>query len=154
MERYPAIERSLRKAIAGESNVGAMVERWRTRNAPRKRNAGSRAGLRKLPQVACDNEASQSSTLIEVHAVDEPGLAYKIASALAALELDIVCAKIATEKSDALDVFYVTDGEGNKLSQSRMQSVQVSLAKILSGEIPVAAATGPMEFTSSRPYKP
>lgn len=142
LQRYPAIERSLRKAIAGESDIAAMVERWRTRNAPRKRNAVSHAGPRNLPQVGCDNEASQSSTLIEVHAVDEPGLAYKIASALAALGLDIVCAKIATEKSDALDVFYVTDGEGMKLSQSRMQSVQVSLAEMLSGGIPVTAATG------------
>lgn len=142
MDRYPAIERSLRKAIAGESDIAAMVERWRTRNAPRKRNAVGHASPRNPPQVACDNEASQSSTLIEVHAVDEPGLAYKIASALATLGLDIVCAKIATEKSDALDVFYVTDGEGNKLSQARMQSVQVSLAGMLSGDVPVTAATG------------
>ena len=142
MQRYPAIERSLRKAIAGESDIAALVERWRTRNAPRKRNALSHAGARNLPQVTCDNDASQSSTLIEVHAIDEPGLAYKIASALAALALDIVCAKIATEKSNALDVFYVTDGEGMKLSQSRMQSVQVSLAQMLSGEIPVTAARG------------
>jgi [protein-PII] uridylyltransferase len=141
MQRYQAVERSLRKAIAGQSDIAALVERWRTRNAPRKRNAASHAGLRNLPQVACDNEASQSSTLIEVHALDEPGLAYKIASALAALGLDIVCARIATEKSNALDVFYVTDGEGMKLSQSRMQSVQVSLAEMLSGEIPVTAAT-------------
>ncbi|MDQ3667862.1 MAG: [protein-PII] uridylyltransferase [Acidobacteriota bacterium] len=136
-QRYPAIERSLRKAIVGESDIAALVERWRTRNAPRKRNAVSHAGLHNLPQVACDNEASQSSTLIEVHAVDEPALAYKIASALAVLGLDIVCAKIATEKSNALDVFYVTDREGMKLSQSRMQFVQVSLAQMLSGEMPV-----------------
>ena len=146
MQRYPAIERSLRKAIAGESDVAALVERWRTRNAPRKRNAVSHSGPRNPPQVSCDNEASQSSTLIEVHAVDEPGLAYKIASALAALGLDIVCAKIATEKSDALDVFYVTDGEGMKLSLSRMQSVQVSLVEMLSGENPVTAATRPIEL--------
>jgi [protein-PII] uridylyltransferase len=142
IHRYQAIERSLRKAIAGESDIAALVERWRTRNAPRKRNADSHAGLRILPQVACDNEASQSSTLIEVHALDEPGLAYKIASALAALQLDIICARIATEKSNALDVFYVTDSEGMKLSQSRMQSVQVSLAEMLSGEIPVTAVRG------------
>src|SRR6185436_1075433 len=86
-------------------------------------------------QVACDNEASQSATLIEVHALDEPGLVYKIASALAGLGLDIVCARIATEKSDALDVFYVTDEDGMKLSQSRMLSVQASLAEMLSGAL-------------------
>jgi len=146
MQRYPAIERSLRKAIAGESDIAALVERWRTRNAPRKRNAVGIAGMRNLPQVGCDNEASQSSTMIEVRAVDEPGLAYKIASALAALGLDIVCAKIATEKSDALDVFYVTDGDGMKLSQSSMQSVQIALAQMLSGEIPLRPVAGPMEL--------
>jgi [protein-PII] uridylyltransferase len=149
MQRYAAIERSLRKAIAGESDVAALVEHWRTRNAPRKRSGISSAGVHNPPQVACDNEASRSCTLIEVHAVDEPGLAYKIASALAALNLDIVCAKIATEKSDALDVFYVTDGDGMKLSQSRMQSVQVSLAEMLSGEISNTAARG-----HSPTYKP
>ncbi|MEP6912924.1 MAG: ACT domain-containing protein, partial [bacterium] len=148
MQRYPAIERSLRKAIAGESDVAALVERWRTRNAPRKRNAVSVSGARNPPQVACDNEASQSSTLIEVHAVDEPGLAYRIASALAALGLDIVCAKIATEKSDALDVFYVTGEDGMKLSLSRLQSVQVSVAGMLSGEIPVNVARGPVDLVS------
>jgi UTP:GlnB (protein PII) uridylyltransferase len=63
-------------------------------------------------------------------------LVYKIASALAGLGLDIVCARIATEKSDALDVFYVTDEEGMKLTQPRMLSVQTSLAQMLSGALP------------------
>jgi [protein-PII] uridylyltransferase len=130
-ERHLALECSLRKAIAGESDIAAMVERWRSRNAPRKRAGRSYAPVRNLPQVACDNEASQWSTLIEVHALDEPGLVYRIASGLATLGLDIVCARIATEKSDALDVFYVTERDGMKLSQHRMQSVQVSLAEIL-----------------------
>lgn len=153
MQRYPAIERSLSKAIAGESDIAAMVERWRTRNAPRQRHRVSNAGPSNLPQVVCDNEASQSSTLIEVHAIDEAGLAYKIASALAALGLDIICARIATEKSDALDVFYVTDEEGKRLSQSRMQSVQVSLAQMLSGEIPVTAAMEQQATSKSKENK-
>jgi [protein-PII] uridylyltransferase len=135
MERYPAIERSLRKAIGGSADVAAMVERWQTRNAPRKRLPANPVGQRNLPQVAGDNEASQSSTLIEVHAFDEPGLVYKITSGLASLGLDIVCAKIATEKSDALDVFYVTDTDGMKLSETVKQSVASSLTEILNGNI-------------------
>jgi [protein-PII] uridylyltransferase len=141
LERYPAIERSLRKVIAGESDVAALVERWRIRNAPRKPTAAGETAPRSQPRVAGDNEASQSSTLIEVHAVDEPGLVYRIASALATLGLDIVCAKIATEKSDALDVFYVTDSEGMKLSHSRMLSVQATLAEMLSRGLPLKPAT-------------
>ena len=132
IQRYTAIERALRKAIAGESDIEALVERWRTRHAPRKRTSTSHPQQRNLPQVVCDNEAAGSCTLIEVHALDEAGLAYKIASALAALGLDIVCAKIATEKSDALDVFYVTDADGMKLSPTTMHSVEVSLVELLS----------------------
>ncbi|MGH9882057.1 MAG: HD domain-containing protein, partial [Pyrinomonadaceae bacterium] len=130
--RYPGLERALRKAIACESDISALVERWRTKHAPRKQRANiDVAGSNLLPLVICDNEASQSSTLVEVRAIDEPGLAYRIASGLAALGLDIVCAKIATEKSDALDVFYVTDRAGMKLSQSTLQTVKVSLTEKL-----------------------
>jgi [protein-PII] uridylyltransferase len=132
--RCPAIERSLHKAIAGESDVAATIERWRIRNAPRKRTSIA-SSPRTLPRVTCDNEASQSSTLIEVHAIDEPGLVYKIASGLAALGLDIVCARIATEKSAALDVFYVTDREGMKLPQSKIETVQLSLVQLLSSSL-------------------
>jgi [protein-PII] uridylyltransferase len=70
--------------------------------------------------------------MIEVHAADEPGLAYKIASALVSQRLDIVCAKIATEKSDALDVFYVTDADGRKLDEHLMKAAADALAEKLS----------------------
>ena len=84
--------------------------------------------------VICDHEASQSSTLIEVQACDEPGLVYKIARTMADLGLDIVCARIATEKSDALDVFYVTDGDGTKLSEEQMRKVEDALIHELKPE--------------------
>ncbi|HEY6186266.1 MAG TPA: [protein-PII] uridylyltransferase [Pyrinomonadaceae bacterium] len=134
MHRHAAIERALRKAIAGEADTAALVERWQTKNAPRKRAAiTTHARRRELPRVACDNESARSSTLVEVHAVDEPGLAHKIASVMAGLGLNIACAKIATEKSDALDVFYVTDEKGMKLSESRMQAVVHLLELSLTG---------------------
>jgi [protein-PII] uridylyltransferase len=146
MTRYPVIERALRKAIAGDSDIGALVERWRTKNAPRKRKASLATASPNLPQVVCDNEASESLTLVEVRANDEAGLVYKIASGLASLGLDIVCAKIATEKSDALDVFYVTDDQGMKLSESMMQSTKISLTEFLSnGGAPVASEKNSQE---------
>jgi [protein-PII] uridylyltransferase len=130
--RYSTIERSLRKVIARELDVATLVEHWRTKNAPRKRAVPAHARRRNLPRVVCDNESSPSSTLVEVHALDEPGLAYKVASVLASLGLDIVCARIATEKSDALDVFYVTDASGEKLSDDMTSSVETNLTNALS----------------------
>lgn len=130
--RYAAIERALHKSVAREADVAALVERWRTRNAPRRPSLPAGGRRRDLPRVACDNDASAASTLVEVHAYDEPGLAYKIASALAEVGLDIVCARIATEKADALDVFYVTDRGGLKLSEEALREVETALTERLS----------------------
>jgi [protein-PII] uridylyltransferase len=143
--RYETIERALRQAAAGELDVAASVERWSNKNAPRKRSRTIPTRRRNLPQVVCDNEASSSSTLVEVHAIDEPGLAYKIASALARLGLEIVCARIATERSDALDVFYVTDGDGLKLTDETTKSVERALTEKLT-KVPAV-------LTESRPPK-
>src|SRR4029077_14109597 len=83
------------------------------------------------PHIVCDNDVSEGTTVVEIRAADEHGLAYKITRALAAFGLDIVCAKIATEKSDALDVFYVTNGDGSKLTGQQMQALEVAVIERL-----------------------
>ena len=130
--QYQKLDQALRRAVAGELAVEELIERWQARNAPRKRTNLVPARRRDLPQVVCDNEASPSATLVEVHAVDEPGLAYKIASALASLDLEIVCARIATERSDALDVFYVTNSEGSKISEPMTKIIDQTIRSTLS----------------------
>lgn len=141
--RCQIIERALRRAVAGSPEVAASVERWNTANAPRKKSRAVLARHRNLPQVTWDNEVSSSSTLVEVHAIDEPGLAYRIAAVLAGLGLEIVCARIATERSDALDVFYVTDADGLKLSDEVMESVKTGLMEKLPGAPTEVTTTGP-----------
>jgi [protein-PII] uridylyltransferase len=129
--RCLAVEQALRKAAGGTIEVAGMVERWRSHHAPRKKPAVISPRRQLLPLVACDNEGSASATLVEVHAIDETGLAYKIASAFAALGLEIICARIATERSDALDVFYVNDSNGNKLSEELIRSVEREITRKL-----------------------
>jgi UTP:GlnB (protein PII) uridylyltransferase len=82
--------------------------------------------------VACDNKAAQTATVVEVRASDEVGLAYKIASVATALGLEISYAKITTEKSDAFDVFYVTDSNGMRLSEDAMQDLEDALVESIS----------------------
>jgi len=121
--QHEKLKQALKRAAAGELTVGELIERWRARNAPRKRPALVPARRHDLPRVVFDNDASPTATLVEVHAVDEPGLAYKIASALASLNLEIVCARIATERSDALDVFYVTNSDGSRISEAETEII-------------------------------
>jgi [protein-PII] uridylyltransferase len=127
-----SIENALRSAIKGESDVAALIEKWRTQHAPRRRQPATDTRQRNLPQVVCDNKGAQSATIVEVRAADQPGLAYQIASAATALGFEIVYAKITTEKSDAFDVFYVTDAEGMRLTEPAMAALEAATLKRVS----------------------
>ncbi|PYQ25091.1 MAG: [protein-PII] uridylyltransferase [Acidobacteria bacterium] len=120
-ERWPAVERALRAAVEGRYDVAAAVERWRAgaRRRPKRPLAP--------PAVRFDSLSSQTSSVVEVRAEDEPGLVFRITSALSAYGLDINFAKVATEKSHALDVFYVTDAEGGKLDAEDMPRLEAAL---------------------------
>jgi [protein-PII] uridylyltransferase len=126
-ELYLKVEQNLKAAIEGRYDVAAAVERWRAKS-PRRT---WRRTLRKPVQTAVKFDSETSGTVIEVRAEDEPGLAYKIASAIAALSLSITFAKITTEKSHALDVFYVTDARGRKLNMTDLQAVERALLEAL-----------------------
>ena len=129
--RLAPIERAVKSAVEGASDVALLVERWRTRNAPRRPPASKHAPLRPPTRVLFDNEASEAATLVEVRAADEPGLAYKIASAITAQGLDIARARITTEKADALDVFYVTNGDGQKLTDAETSALEETLVEAI-----------------------
>ena len=73
------------------------------------------AGLAVAPRVRIDNDISAHSTVIEVQAWDSWGLSYRIAGILADLGLNIISAKLATERDYAFDVFYVQTGDGEKI---------------------------------------
>ncbi|HJP92311.1 MAG TPA: [protein-PII] uridylyltransferase [Pyrinomonadaceae bacterium] len=126
------IEQALRAAIAGKCDVPALVQKWQTQHAPRRRFEPANTRHKKLAHVACDNKAAQAATVVEVRASDEVGLAYKIASVATALGLEITYAKITTEKSDAFDVFYVTDANGIRLSEEAMRELEHAMMEKLS----------------------
>jgi [protein-PII] uridylyltransferase len=130
VHRRQMIERSLESSIKGAHDVAALVDRWTSRHAPRRAQVLISGRTSQL-SVACDNDASEATTLVEVRAADEHGLAYKIARTLTAFGVEILCAKIATEKSDALDVFYVTSADGSKLDQASMEDLKQVLISAL-----------------------
>ncbi len=76
------------------------------------------------PRIRIDNDISAHSTVIEVQAGDHWGLSYRIAAVLAQLNLNIISAKLATERDYAFDVFYVQTPEGEKVVDgSRMTQI-------------------------------
>lgn len=87
------------------------------------------------PVVLIDNKASNWSTVIEVNAKDRPGLLYDLAYTLYRLKLSIFSAHVATFGERAIDVFYVRDLVGQKVSNKvRLRNIEAKLLAAANGE--------------------
>ena len=86
------------------------------------------------PEVIINNALSDQFTVIEVTGRDRTGLLYELTSELSNLMLDITSAHITTFGEKAVDVFYVTDLVGKKVTnEGRQQAIQEALERILEG---------------------
>ena len=92
-----------------------------------------KATLSGLPtRVLFDNVTSDRATILQVFAPDRLGLLYTAAKKMHDLQLGIVTAKIGTYLDQVVDVFYVTDTDGEKIhDESRLQSACDSLLETL-----------------------
>ena len=80
--------------------------------------------------------------MLEVTGLDRPGLLYDLTTALGKLNLNIASAHIATFGEKAVDVFYVTDLTGTKVTHpGRQGAIRRALLEIFEGE---SAAESPL----------
>ncbi|MBW1964045.1 MAG: [protein-PII] uridylyltransferase [Deltaproteobacteria bacterium] len=77
--------------------------------------------LKRRAQVILNNEASDFFTIVEVYAEDRIGLLYDITRTLADFGINIFMAKIGTKIDQVVDVFYVQDKKGQKISTPDLQ---------------------------------
>jgi [protein-PII] uridylyltransferase len=66
--------------------------------------------------IVVDQDASPTATVVEVHAPDHVGLLAQVASTFADLGVDVRTAKVSTSGERVVDVFYVHDAAGNKIT--------------------------------------
>lgn len=108
--------------------------------AKRKVNLPQRTRVFKVaPRVIYDNTASRSHTVIEVNGRDRPGLLHDLTRTLTSLHLQITSAKVATYGHKAVDVFYVKDLFGLKVThEAKLHQIRERLLEVLT--IPCAPA--------------
>ena len=105
------VDRLLASVISGDRDLDEIL-------ALRHKASEEVATSLPAPRLRIDNEIASQSTVIEVQTQDRPGLGYRIAKALADLGLNILSAKLATERNHVFDVFYVQTREGEKVDNS------------------------------------
>jgi [protein-PII] uridylyltransferase len=71
-----------------------------------------------VPKVLVDNEASATSTVIEVDALDEVGLLHRVTKTLFDCDLDVASARVSTVGREVVDAFYVRDATGAKVTDA------------------------------------
>ncbi len=88
--------------------------------------------FRDQPRVMIDNSASATNTLIEVNGRDRPGFLYDVTTAVTELNLQVSSAKIATFGTRAVDVFYVKDLFGLKVThEGRIETIRERLLEAI-----------------------
>ncbi|PLX38180.1 MAG: [protein-PII] uridylyltransferase [Hyphomicrobiales bacterium] len=102
----------------------------------RKLKGKSRTKAFQLPtDILVNNTLSDRFTVIEASGLDRPGLLYDLTRAMSDLNLDIGTAHIATFGERAVDVFYVSDLTGQKITNpARKTAIQRRLEKAFSGK--------------------
>ena len=117
-EARQRFETVLSEALTGEGlDLSTRIARRKSARPLYQSLAGERIPTR----IFFDNETSKDYTVIDLETEDHLGLLYTASKTLAEVGLDISLAKISTEKGAAIDSFYVTEQDGQKILQAERQ---------------------------------
>ncbi|MEL6234201.1 MAG: [protein-PII] uridylyltransferase [Pseudomonadota bacterium] len=124
-ERLDRLRRIVERTLKGEV---VAREEFKTRDKIKKRVRDFTVPTR----VVFDNDGSDIFTIVEVSARDRPGLLYDLTRTLAAANIAISSAVVATYGAQAVDVFYVKDLFGLKiLSEAKRRAIEERLARVV-----------------------
>ncbi len=127
---FERIHHDLVDVLIGRIDVNARIEaRIRTyQRAHRRAVAATPPRL----EVLISNDASDSTTMIDVRAPDAPAVLYRLSSALSRWGADIRSAKVATLGHEVVDVFYVQPAEsGGQLDPSEHDDLRERIKRSL-----------------------
>ncbi len=123
--RQRQLRDTIERGLAGDIDLAAVLAR--------RRGLPSRARAFEVPsRVLIDDKASATHTVIELNGRDRPGLLYDVTRTLAEHKLQVSSAKISTYGERVVDVFYVKDGFGFKVSHPKpIAAIRAALLAVL-----------------------
>lgn len=123
--RQAALLDSIRSMLAAEQPMPEQV-RWRMPRQLKHFNIASEVNVRALPMPY---QAAMQA--VEIITLDRPGLLAQIGQLFASAGVDIHSARIATLGERAEDVFFISDAQGQPLSEEALHALQLTLKAAL-----------------------
>ena len=121
--RMEKVGTAIVSALKGELSIEVFMEQNR-----RVSFRSQKPIRRNRTEVKIDNETSDHFTVIDVFADDKQGLLHEIAKTLYDIELSVHSARIGTRLDQVVDVFHVTQRNGNKVEDAATcESIQARL---------------------------
>ncbi len=122
--RRDAVAQSMQNALLRRQTIEELFQKNRRFGASLALPFGTETPTR----VRIDSSSSDSRMIVEVFAHDRTGLLYSVSRAINRLNLSVDLAKIATHLDQVLDVFYVRELDGTKVTgESRLTEIQSTL---------------------------
>ncbi len=145
--RLARLSSLVEQALAGRLDLAAEILRVSRTSLGRRMRA-----IHVPPRVVVDNRASNTHTVIEINGRDRPGLLHDVTDAISGQSMQIASAHITTYGVRAVDVFYVKDVFGLKITNERkLTELREALLTVLTRaeEALVLPTAGPPRRTSA-----
>lgn len=122
-DRHASIKQILRKNLTDDKNYADYGQR---------RTPSQLKQFKQEPKIVFDQDKEHQRTLVEIHAIDYPGLLLSIGQAFEEQKVDIHNARIHTIGETANDRFYITDHNSQPITdEKRLAALEQSLIKHL-----------------------
>jgi [protein-PII] uridylyltransferase len=120
-----ALQEDIRRSVTGHLDVARRVARREAAYPPR-------PGVPvPPPRVQIVPDASDTATVLEVRAHDQPGLLHRLATAICAHGIDVRSALVSTLGAEAVDVFYLVGEDGRPLPHPAATELAVAVRAVL-----------------------
>ena len=131
--RIAAVTEEIENALNNPNHSGPVFKAKWDDPKPTKASEVQRQPTR----VRFDNESSKDTNIIDVFAHDRKGLLYLVTRKIFDLGLDVVQCKIGTYVDQVVDVFYVQESDGGKITdRERMETIREEILRAVDEEEP------------------
>lgn len=126
--RIKEVSEAIEKVLVGKATVDTVFRRSGLFR-PQKNSTEVREAIRNSePHISIDNDGAELHTVIDVFAINSPGLLYTLSKTLFDHDISIELTRIATNIDQVVDVFYVNTKDGKKLKDlDRLQKLKDDL---------------------------